>query len=184
MKDSSDNELVVLARQGNEEAKKVLVERYQKSLDSMAKHIFYRSKDLRELEDAKQVANLEFLKCIDSYDPEKGIFRFYMRLVVKQRLIDYYQSCIDWNINVITTEDVSKFCLAEPEESYSVKTDFLNDAFLDGISWLKEDEKKLIRLKGAGYSYNEIAKLLNISTKKVDNMIYYIRLKAKKRGVS
>ena len=55
------------------------------------------------------------------------------------------------------------------------------DLLLEEIRFSNEEDKKIIELRLQNYSYKEIAKLLNISTKKVDNRIARLKKMNKKK---
>lgn len=79
----TDEELVLLAKAGNERALEALLLRYDMLVANITKKFFIQG---TELNDALQIARIALWEAVRNFDVRKGLFRPFMGMVVKRRL--------------------------------------------------------------------------------------------------
>jgi len=196
----SDEDLVYLAKEGNNDAMKILLNRYSKFL-------FYKVIPFyipgSEREDIIQEAYIGFLRAIQDFDRNKGNFFSFANICVQRHITTAikfsnrnkskvlrnpisleasYAGDNDGERNlyeVITPNKVISGSFQESSEDYLI--DFMEKSRISKVllSNLTEKEREVLKLRAMGITYKEIAKKLKIKTKAVDNIIQRIRKKIK-----
>ena len=124
------------------------------------------------------VAHSSLLKALDKYNPtEEASFATYARKCIENAMRDeqrkvkkkYEQEC---SLDKMQ-EDIS-FEAEDP--SVDIEEKYSKEKRIEAVfAHANEEEKKVLLCIKEGMSYADIAKKLNISTKKVDNIIQKIR---------
>ncbi len=153
----------------------------------------YDDKDL----DLLQEGSLGLYNAINTYNPEKDVtFTTYAGVCIKNKILDYIrkESVFKKNIGYQKNNkdaDSDEYDLLgnikdpskTPEEELIEKEEELikKDKLENIMSNLNDTEKEILRLYIQFNSYDEIAKKLNITSKKVDNTIQKIKKYYKKK---
>ncbi len=175
----ADDEIVALINNGNYELLSVIINRYLPLIIKTAKQNLPET----EVEDAVQEATFALYSAVKNYDGEKSSFFTFANTCIKRSVISQIRrSTSKKNIPdglVTSIEDVELTDLNSPEnilierENYKTLT---NNIKLE----LSSMEYRVLQLFLAGESYCDIAKMLNITEKSVDNALARIRKKLKK----
>ena len=187
-----DDELIYLIRRSNAVANEVLFNRYKVFINQWINQLFNNDlKNAQEREEIYQISWIVFLECLESYRRDRGLFFTYVRNCV-QRVIQHYSS------ELIKNRLHGVFSLQEVDENpkfYYVSNQLISDDYhsnpirqymvmekVESIILnknLSDFEKRVFVLKMLEQSYDEIAKTLNTTTKKVDNCLTSLRKKIK-----
>ena len=181
----SDNELICMARQGNDSAEDELAKRYSKLVRICARPYFLVGGDS---EDLIQEGMLGLLSAIRKYDcSANASFKTYAEQCIHNRIISAIESAarrkhiplndgisLDDLDNHYVSND-SFFC-RQPEEQILAKEQ-QSEINSKREVLLSRLEKQVLAMYLEGLSYKEIADKLNKSEKSVDNAIQRIRKK-------
>ena len=138
----------------------------------------YKHKGI-EFDDLMQHARLALCFAIDHYDPKKEVlFYTYLLVCLKKHLVNYvrnYGSKFDkYNYIVDYNEDISiysdKTNISDEFDDYQFEQEIIN--FKNS---LKSLDAQVFELRYNGFMYKDIASLLDISKKKVDNVLVKLR---------
>ena len=186
------NILLKKAKDGDSDAINVILEEYSKILSFNANKYYLIG---AEQDDLKQEGLLGLLKAIKLYDESKNIpFNNFANLCVRRQMItaikkanrqkhillneslrEFEDTSESLDNNLKLDEYVSKE--KNPEENF-----FLKEKIKDFKKFSNENfskfEKKTLNYLIEGYSYREIAKILEKDLKSIDNAIQRIRKKS------
>ncbi len=178
MIEKTDNRLVQECLAGNARAFEALIDKYQKTIFN----IVYRMTDnYNDAEDITQSVFIKVYEKLDSFNPK---FKFFSWL---------YRIALNESLNLVNqkkrfAELDADFILAEktPEEKYEDLE--LSERIQDALMELEVEHRALIVLKHfEGFSYQEMAYILNISEKTVKSRLFAARKVLKnvltKRGI-
>lgn len=185
----NDYELLYMIYQKDDESLKLLVEKYEKIM-----HLFYQNQmslmyHIRWHIDQYQIGRIVLLKAIEYFRLDKQVtFRhFYLVLLrnemknaVRRNQIDFHTYGYSTDFLIYETgedylEDAWKETNPRMQADWLVRCEETRLQILKVESFLKPIEKKIVRLRLYGYSYNEISRILNVRLKKVDNTLYKVR---------
>lgn len=179
MQKCSDEELVQLARNLNDDAFRELYERYLPKIHTMT----YSFQGLGyDAEDLIQEATLGFCSAIQVYDFKSSSFSTFCYLCIRRMLVSLVRkalrkSVIPESVVIRSEEELISLKAADsPEQEVIAKEQYLK--LKEKISTeLSEKERKILSeyLKGADYS--TISHKLNVSRKTVDNALQRVRKK-------
>lgn len=176
----SDEELVVLIRSGNDDAFKILYERYLPRIKAMT----YSFQGLSyEIDDLVQEATLGFYTAINAFDESQASFSSFSYLCMRRMLIALLKKSARKkeipNNCIVRLEDFSLAVANDPAQIIIANEDFksLKDKIFTELSQLERDVLfKFIN----GCDYNTIANECEISYKSVDNAIQRVKKKLQK----
>lgn len=185
--DRSDRELVRASRQGDKEAFRELVERYQRKIVSVALGMVHNR------EDALEIAQETFVKAYESLGNFKGDSSFYTWIyrIVVNLAIDFQRR--ERRRPTVGLEDQS---LGGSGEGYDIpaKEETLTDPFeqthareiggrvAEAVNELTPDHKAVILLREVeGLSYDEISRVMQCSKGTVMSRLHYARKKLQKK---
>ncbi len=177
---ATDLDLVRFAKEGEQQALNVLLTRYMAMVRSIASRSFGAS---LETDDLVQEGMLGLLAAVYSYVPDQAAsFHTYASVCVSNRIVSAVRAASrlkhsPLNSYVPLSEaeyapggDPEELILAE--EQSEVLLSFLSTA-------LSARENKVLRLHLTGKTYSEIADILQVSVKSVDNTLQRVRRKLK-----
>lgn len=181
----NDNELIYMIKE-DEEALNFLMKKYEplfRSLSySFAKKYNYRG---IEIDDLVQQCRITLCKVVDRYDSNREVlFYSYLLLCLKGSMLKfckkYYVKTDNFNyMDIENYDDILELASdVDVFEEYS-DYDFLEKviSFKNSLDFL---DAQVFELRYNGFSYKDIAILLEISKKKVDNILVKIRKKMEK----
>ena len=184
-------ELIQKVRNGDDSAFKPILQEYQKIIYKIINtQVLSRGDYLIDEESLFQEGSIALYNAVMSYQEDKGmIFSSYAYMVIRSRIITYIRNCRRkygdelLSIDAVENCDYSiEFCNAKvcdnPPATYHREQEIKENLkkFLDEIP--KED-RMIFTLRNDNVSYKQISKLLNISTKKVDNRLRMLRRRLK-----
>ncbi len=179
----TDDRLAVLAQQGSDVHRMVLLNRYIPVVKSRVSG--YAGGDL-EPEDLAQEGMIGLLGAIDGFDPEKGAsFRTFALLCIDRSVISVVRASLAAKKIPVSTlvpledEEIPFSRQRSPEEIVVSKDSahHLMDKLGDSLSSL---ERRVFFLHLGGCDYDDIALRLEVSPKAVDNALCRARGKIKK----
>ncbi len=190
----NEYELLYLARQNDEEAFKQLLELYTPMFYSLYKEV-HRFGDTFTSEDALQAGSIALNHAIYCYREDKDMaFHNFVRMCAKREMQSWRKREMAntyFNNEPVLSLDYElrdsnglKYLDATIVNSRKDDVSIVatSQCIIDSIFKLYPKdtaEGKILSLRLQGYSYREISRILNISTKRVDNI--YNRLKKKLR---
>lgn len=170
-KDLADEELLEIIK-ADKNAENEFYERYKNKVK-----YFIRKHRLNSLEreDLIQEGMIGLFNAIETFDKSKGVkFATYASVCIKNRIYN--------SVNSMWTRKKNEGFLGEDEEvamEFSPEEDVIireiSEDLKNAILKLGKREKKILELYLDKKSYQEIASSLDISTKKVDNILMKIK---------
>lgn len=186
----SDEELVEMIKSNNdEEAEQVLLFRYEKEVKKVVNS---RMSKVRvrglEREELYQAIRLLTITIVGKYDQSKGKFYGYWSASANRMITSEIRSSLSKRRK---TEIGQSYFLREDDEDWfenlsgdepSIKQQYEMKEVLEKIKKISDtyftiEERAVFAYRLSGYSYQEIAKLLKMSAKNVDNIMLLIRKK-------
>ncbi len=181
--DNDDIQLSLMAKQGNDLAFYELMMRYLPFIKSKA----YNASGTNgvEYDDLLQEGLLGLLSAVKSFNSNSNTeFSAYACVCIRNRIISacrtastqknlFLNSFVSLNDDMF---DIPAGFDTQPEEVFINKENLkvINDKIANILSY---QERKVITLRLIGYSYKEIASILSITPKKVDNYLQSIKRK-------
>lgn len=194
-KTMSDEELLVLRKNGEEEVCDFLCNKYKNLVKSRAKSMYILG---AEPEDLIQEGMIGLFKAVRDYEPSKeASFVTFAELCISRQMLTAIQAAdrkkhMPLNTYVsIYNDDTKKedgggaaeladATVLSPEQEFIDKenTEILEKAIYESLS---DMERKVLGLKITGMDYTEIARVLDKTPKSIDNAEQ--RIKKKVRGI-
>lgn len=196
-KDYSDGELIYLINESNEEAKNIIYEKYKYIIDIIIKKYIKAARTLGiDYNDLYQEALIGFIDAINSYkdDKEASLARFITVCVERRLQVSVIKAgrlknkYLNESLSLEHTYDNIKVPLMyiigdnnenDPLESIT-KEEGLKELIAKINEALSSFENEVFSLMINGLNYNEIALLLDKSSKQVDNTMQRIKAKVRK----
>lgn len=172
----SDIEIVARIKSGDYELLQVIIDRYYPVILNNVRK--YCPSDYSE--DAVQEATLALYSAVKDFDPSKSTFSTFAALCIKRSVISVLKSRQRKKIIpdelLSSIDDVEIVDANTPEKIFFDREDFKNltDTIRLELSAL---EYKVLELYLAGEKYCDIARILEISEKSVENSLTRIRRK-------
>lgn len=181
IKNSDDVSLVALAKGGDNEALSELLNRYSDKVSGKAAS--YKSIVGLDCDDLYQEGMLGLLSAVYDFDVNRGAsFETYASVVVNRKMLSALRSAnskknfpLREYVPIEEKRDLRSH-IPTPEESLLKNEELssIND-FIEGS--LSKTEKKVLKLAFLGLSYGEIAEILDLNEKSVDNALQRVRTK-------
>ena len=184
---NNDDELVVQAQSGNDDAFTRLIEKYSPLISSIVRKYFLAGFDA---EDLMQIGYVSLIKAIIGYKVDaRASFSTYLYMVVSgdikngvtkatnnKHLALNNSYSLDVSFDDDEEDSFSPWAYLFIDENASIEDEVINkqkvQILLDELKQkLDMQERKILSKYLQGYKYSEIAQKLNVSTKKVDNTI-------------
>lgn len=199
MYNKADNELVVLARNGNEEALEVILNRYKEIINMKVSRYFIIG---AEREDIYQEGLIGLYKAVKNYELDKqNSFKSFANLCIERQLITAIKTSnrqkhipLNSSLSLNTTaydndEDTSLMEMfnsktAEDPLDTVTKKEYYRLIGSKIDENLSDFEKKVLSRFAQGDSYVKIAEKLDAPVKSIDNAIQRIRKKANKNIIN
>ena len=189
LENESDKVLIEEVKAGNEDAFKILAERYgyiiayniSKFSNMYAPASFQKFTAANTKEDLFQECLIVLYKAAKYYDLMKNVkFSTYVNVCVKNYLISFYRKYFgkygEKNCEMISIEDIPESECGRCDQ-YFIFGDI--NIILRACKILTDFEKKVFLLYIERKSYKYIAENLNKSVKSIDNAVYRIKIKLK-----
>lgn len=201
-KEMPEQDVVLAAQQGNEDAMEYLLKHYQGLMSYICDKYYLKD---GERDDLMQEAMIGFVQSVKGFKPESGKqFKNFAYLCIKREL----DSCVkrsNRKKHMVLNEAVSMSSYNENDEEIEGKATYLIDRdscgeiispentvveresyneILQTISTiLSRMELNVLVMRMMGMSYNEITLALQLENKSVDNAVQRIRKKVSKSKV-
>lgn len=185
LEEMTNEQLVVLANQGNEESFRVLLDRLGDVITSSVTLYLDR---FVESEDMFQEAHLAFLNAVRRYDPERNAsFRTFAAVCINNRLLNFIKSKSSKKIvSQVGFADIDDSCheISDASETPGPEDVIIDrERFIQTGRMIKELlsplEYDVLMQILEGKSYEETAKELELNVKSVDNAMQRVRKKLK-----
>lgn len=196
--DFNDFELLSYIGEQNEEASEILYKKYQPLIKSVATRVYKQARNKAgiELSDLIQEGMVGFSYAIKNYNEHNGAMFFtYAKTCIERKVLSTVISAGRLKHRILN-ESISFNAQADHNEQIDIDS-YLSDnstnpevllmsseeeiELQNKIYYLLSDqERQILELKINGFTYQEIAKILDINKKKIDNTMQRIRRKLKK----
>lgn len=197
LKEYPDNELVLLAKENNEEAKDIAVEKYKYIVDIIIKKYYTITNILGvEINDLYQEAYIGLIDGINNYDQNKeASVTTFISVCVERRVVNYIKKAGRIKNKIISDawslehnyEQFSQplmYILGDNNKNNpldnTIKEEDLNELTELIKKELSDSEYEVYSLMINGLGYKDIAVLLDKNPKQIDNSIQRIKNKVKK----
>ena len=192
--DQNDNELLYLVSENNEEAKNIIFEKYKPLIEMKSSRLRLLAEQRGyDYSDLVQEGMIGLSRAINDYEEKKDVqFYTFANLCIDRQLSSFIRNIsrdkhkvlndsisFESSTNTIgrpLTDILLDDKNIDPEELY-IRIEHENNLINKIYSILSPKEKEVFDLRIQGFSYKEIAELLNVTKKTVDNTIVRIKLK-------
>ncbi len=183
--ENNDYELIYLVSESNENAFDILFKKYEPLIKNIVNHYFYMFQNSSIVKDElEQEGRIGLYKAIKKYDSQKNILFYTFALYcIKKQILNFYV------FHFRKKNEILNNCLLLDDSLALIDQDtpedkIKNNEFSDFIINFKNDldflEANIFELKYNSFSYKDIAKILDIEVKTVDNKLVKIKIKLKK----
>ena len=181
----NDYELVYLVKE-NEEALEYMMEKYEPLFYKIARSFLnkYKNTDL-DIEDIVQYCRIVFCKVIDVFNPDAEIiFITFLFICLKRsvnRFVNKHSSDVEISYMDYDKIDYLDYLVA-PYDAFENYNDYeIQMKIKEFQNSLTAEYGRVFELRYNGFSYKDIASLLEIDAKRVDNILLSIRKKMEKQ---
>lgn len=180
----NDYELMYMVKE-NEEALECVLRKYEPLFRKLAYSFAFKYKKIGlDVEDIIQQCRIIFCKAVDLYDQNNDVlFYTFLLLCLKRGIISYVKRCSsESDINYMDYEKYDNLdYFASSYDAYENYIDYEDQySIIEFKNSLKFLDAQIFELRYNGFSYKDIASLLEIEEKKVDNILFKIRKKLEK----
>lgn len=174
LEEISDDLLICLYREGNQEAIDLLLSRYRTFMYGIINDLFKKENEYIDYDDMYQDAMVVFFNCLQRYDVDNGCFYFFVRKSIERRLIDKMKK-IKKNNKIYSLDD--DYYEDGNEKVIDYVSEDVNGMFCEEDLFKKIDDvsKQIIKLKVSGYTYEEISLKLSMSKQCIYRRIVKIK---------
>lgn len=189
----NDDELIYMIHQGSGIARSLLFTKYYPIISVLVNKLVFNPSYFKvDISDLTNNAIMMFANAINTYRPENGYFYSYIKILVFTETKGYMRKflikqndLVELSYDHYTTDDndFSLLNVIPSNDFYSSPSDFY--VLKEGIAQFASTpnltplEKRIFMLKNEGYSYLEIAKMHDLTTKDVDNIVQKVRREIK-----
>ena len=188
----TDEQLVLIAREGSETAEEILIEKYKGLVRAKAKAYFIAG---AEAEDVVQEGMIGLMKAVRSFDADReASFKTYAGTCINNQILKAIRKAereknqplndaisLDNRLREkdddLTIGDIIKGSMFDEPEEKVIYEDTLERLGNISRQIFSPLESKVLRAKIAGKNYQEIAEELGKSPKTIDNALQRIRKK-------
>ena len=172
----NDKKIISEMIHGDEQMLAFAVRKYSKLLWKIAASILINAASAQDVEECIAEVFIYLWQHPEKYDPDKAKLSSWLSMIARSKAIDRYRQIVKKRELPIEEIAVESLICAEITE-----TDAEKEKLLSCIEELDEKEKELIIRR---YYYEqkpaEIAVVLDIPKKQVENKLYYVKQKLKK----
>lgn len=198
-KNMNDYELLYLISENNDIAREILINKYRPVVYFIAsKYYKYNQSKGVELQDLIQEGYYALLKSTESYQPTKNnLFYTYTSICIERTLQAFCRKLNNKKYEILNQSFSYEVCEPSSNKQYKniisdkidieplsqvLKEDFYKE--LNKLRWdLDTEYSEVFELKYNGFSYKEIATLLNMKVSRVGRCLEVIRKEIRKRGL-
>ena len=192
--DENDYELLYLVAEDSEDAKEILLEKYKSMVEAKANHYYsYAKTKGYELNDLIQEGMIGLNQAINDFKEQKNVkFITFASVCIERQLLTFIRDInrqkhkvLNDSLSIDSTNDNKGRPLLDilfdpknlnPEDSFVNEEE--QEELINSIKQILTDKEfEVFELRIKGFTYQEIASLLNISKKSVDGTIGRIKNK-------
>ena len=175
-KDYNDYELLYMIKENDDEAIDIMIGKYEPIIRTMASSFSYNYNV--EMDDLVQEGRIAVYKSINTYKDNKALFYTYVMVAIKNAMLSFCNKEFNKNkrINSYYSFDDLDYCYGYEYNYISSISD--NDFYEELVNFrnsLSFNDSCIFELRYNDFSYKDIAILLDISLKKVDNSLYLMK---------
>ncbi len=177
-KNINDYEMVYLVKENDEEALNVLFKKYEGVMFKLASKYFFKFKYIGiSFDDLIQEARVGLLNALNNFKDDQSLFFSFASLCIERQIISYcrsYNTLKNYPLNFSVDEGIR----IKDKFIYNIDIDGIlmeNEKFFESKNLLNFEQSLVFELRYNGFSYKEIAKLLDIPITTVDGRITMIR---------
>lgn len=188
--DYTDEELIGLYREGEEEVAEYLMEKYKNLVRSKATSMFILGGDTQDL---IQEGMIGLFKAVRDYDPGRdACFYTFAQLCVSRNIFTAVQKSgrkkhapLNYYVSIYGTDSGEDKDYNVSSQNDNPENIMLNKEWLEQIEQALETElslleRQVVQLRLTGMGYDEISRILGRDSKSVDNALQRIKAKMKK----
>lgn len=172
----NDKKIISAIINRDEQMLAFVVQKYAKLLWKIAAPILTNAASVQDVEECVADVFIHLWQCPEKYDSAKGRLSAWLSMVARSKAIDRYRQIVRKR-----ESSIEEIVAESPVYTEIAATDAETERLLSCIDELDEKEKELIIRR---YYYEqkpaEIAVVLDIPKKRVENKLYYVRQKLKK----
>jgi len=181
---------ITAARNGDSDAFAWLLQVFRSSINTAALSYFTADSDR---DDLRQEATIGFYKAVRDYDQSRGCFGAFVRLCIHRNVISYVkrgtrlkQHLLNTSLSLDAPHPGKASARHKPLSAVIGARDVLFDRmeFDELLAKLIRRcsplEAYVLRMRCDGYSFDEIAHLISVNLKTIDNAIWRVRVKARR----
>ena len=192
--DLNDYELVSYVMEG-EEATDILFEKYKPLIHSIAKKIYQTNQNIGlDINDLISEGMIGFSIAINTYNEHKDtLFFTYAKKCIESKIYTLIKGAnrqkhklLNSSISVESLEEQFDFSLenvignkSQDPETIIIDNENVSEMIKDLKKEFTDFESQVFDLKKNGFGYKEIAEVLEVDSKKIDNAIQRIKTKIK-----
>jgi RNA polymerase sigma-70 factor (ECF subfamily) len=171
-------DIILLAKQGNEEAWKELVIQYSKGIWFVSRKYSFSESDR---EDVVQEVFTRLIQCIGSYDPEISSFSNFLAVIAERTCIDKIRKISRRSEEPFSDQKLVENSSPTFTQDATIHSKETNNLLKNAIDELPADKRLVINLfYFKDLSYAQIARVMNRNEIWVKNSLYRTRKKLKK----
>lgn len=182
-KDYNDYELLYMVKENDDFAINIMIDKYKPIIKNLAYTFYINYNKCVEIEDLVQEGMIAVFKTIGTYNDSKFLFYTYVCKAIKNAMTRYCKIYTNnKNKALIYSDGMESVYYIGYEIDYLssfIDIDFYAyiTRFKNGLSFI---DSCIFELRFNSFSYLDIASLLGIKKKDVDNKLYKIKKKLKK----
>lgn len=174
LKEVSDDLLIELRREGNQDAIDLLFERYRNFIYGIINDFFRKKNLYNDYDELYQESICIFISCIEKYDENNGCFYFFVRKCIERRLKYLFEKENRYK-KVLSLDEYMYNDKKETKLDY-IKEDGKDFSLYDGLKEKIDGLSiEIIELKIMGYTYEEMSSILKIGTQSIYRRINKIK---------
>ena len=134
---------------------------YDKCIEQVYRHVYYRTPSQSDAEDITQEVFIRAWKAINKYKKTGAPFVAWLLAIAHNLIVDYYKA----RKKLVSLEEAAAFSQTDETSPEAMTEASLNRSYIkNAIFKLKGEKQKVILMRFIdGFSYGEIAKVLNKS---------------------
>ncbi len=173
----NDYEVLYMIRENSEDARDILYEKYLPILKKLASSYYARNKNLgADYDDYFQEAVIAFYRAISSYDEAKNaLFYTYVSSVVRKHLLSFVRSLSVKKNTTLNECSYDEAILYNAEDKTSSSEKEMDEQLLNIKNDFDIKYSTVFELRFNGFSYREIANLLDIPMSTVQSRVNKIK---------
>ena len=188
--DYTDEELIGLYREGEEQIVEYLMEKYKNLVRSKATSMFILGGDTQDL---IQEGMIGLFKAVRDYDPGRdACFYTFAQLCVSRNIFTAVQKSgrkkhapLNYYVSIYGADSSEDSDYSVSSQNDNPENIMLNKERLEQIEQALETElsvleRQVVQLRMTGMGYDEISRILGRDSKSVDNALQRIKAKMKK----